>query len=193
MKKSTISQRYSKGFTFVELMIVLSVASIATAALIAFGSAFFNGPKYEDMVDTHTSVVNNVLKQYGYRPFIDTVTPANTVDTDMVIDLKMVDSERVRVVSGSNVVATSFENSYWTISTTTGQPNRFNFNYTGVPSESCTEFLPSVAGRATTITVTPTGGTTTTVKSAGGNVAIGALSTACSAANTLGMTFVYAN
>lgn len=188
----------SKGFTIIELMIGVAVLAIFATLLINFGSQFFSGPKYKDMVNTHTDVVNGILQQYGYRPFFESAGSTSNLDTDLVIDLDMIDSDRVRTVGSAQVVSTGFEQSYWSISTTSSSPNRFTMTYDGVPSAGCTEFLPSVAGRATEIRVTPviggTAGTQRIVKSAANApVSVGNLALGCKDADTVTMLFTYSN
>jgi len=183
-----------KGFTIVEMMIVVGVAALAGTLYLAASKSFFDGPKYQELIRQHTQIVNKLEETFKSRPFFDATVSANTLDTEMVLDLEIVPSEKARTVSGNTVIATQFSASYLEVEAVgAAQPNRVTLDYTGLPSEACIKFLEPLEDRALSIVITPTGGSATTVKTAGGALGIGAMSTACKAADTLDIAFVYQN
>jgi prepilin-type N-terminal cleavage/methylation domain-containing protein len=134
------------GFTFIELMLVITFIGIASAGLLRFSSSLFDYPKNADMNQLHTQVIGLIRQSYAQNAF----TGMNTFSLkDSVIP-----GELVRGTSAADAfVKTPYRSSTGVYEGVAANPNQFTATYTNFPPSSCGAFIADKQKDAVSVSI----------------------------------------
>lgn len=173
------SSNYSKGFTIIEVMIVLLLVSIVTLGLVQLVPGFIAGRNVSTFTNNHNAVLDKITSYYASFNY-----DYSAIDTATVVDGGIVPVEFSSGTGTGATITTNYPTAEADVAVDATNNRMYVLTYEGLPTESCSALVSSVQRRAVKVQV-GTPGSLTTIKDLMAatpvNVTPGTLATACAA------------
>lgn len=165
------SKKRSKGFTLVEMGIVVAIGAIIIGVGIAVVPGIMASNRVNAEVSELPTIVTNIQRAYNNQPGF---TPAPTIAS--LANLGVFPESRAR--PGDAAAVNRWGGAITVAAAGATLPNGLTLTYADVPSAECRELVPALSNSFRVITVG-----TTVVKPDGGNVNMTTLPGLCNVAS----------
>lgn len=174
VKTNNVNVKKQKGYSLVELGIVIAVIAIFIGGVVTFGQGMFKDTEVKTEQQNIQAAADNIKKLYegtNYSGFDNTVAQNAKVFSDRLVD-NGYNNVWNGLVSATAADVNSVANSGYAIT------------YTEVPQDVCPDFVAGVQGKFDVITIG-----STEVKSFNGKLDRAATAAQCASATTVDIIF----
>lgn len=177
MKNLRLNANKSKGFTIIEIVIVLAVIAVLALGVVAAAGGLFSGAKAKNEAQAMQTMIQGVKKLYSTTATFGSLTTQVVLDKGLVPNSMNADPAILNAWGG-NI----------TFTPQGGSPQFMVLSTTAVPSAECVDLINELSEMSVTI---GTAASTTNAKANGAAIIDPAVTTGlCNAAAAVDLNFV---